>query len=71
MTFDCIYLVGDILVQHQREDLLQEPPIRMSLQVLAPVDEHIVLARVGVHVAVHRNAAVLHQSGKINQEKLL
>lgn len=57
-----LYLVCHILVQHQREDLLQQASVRVPLEVLAPINEHVVFARVRMHIAVHRDSAILHQS---------
>jgi hypothetical protein len=48
-------LVGDVLVKHQGEDLLEKPPIRVSLHVLAAVDEDVVLPRMSVHITVQRH----------------
>lgn len=55
------HLVRGVLVQHEREYLLGEPAREAGPLALAAVDEDVVLARVGVQVAVHGDAALLHQ----------
>lgn len=54
-------LVRHVLVQHEREHLFGELLLGLPL-VLAAVDEHVVLPRMGVHVTVHDHAAVLEQA---------